>query len=310
MHLPPTPYSKLAQHLSVQASRQQVMGILTAAGNDCAGQEATFLLQEVTHQSPTEFFCNLQRTLTASETMQLEEYLARRLRHEPLQYILRSAYFYGREFHVDSRVLIPRPETELLVETVLEALPCLPRREGGLWLADIGTGSACIAVTLACELPAVRVLAVDRSRAALQVARANIAKYAVGDRVHPVQTDLAAATAPSFGAIVANLPYIRTGEIAALSPEIARFEPREALDGGEDGLGPIRRLCAQARHALLTGGRLVLEVGDDQAEQLTHELTRDGTWDSVVTARDLRGASRVVTARRADCNPLAGDPAL
>ena len=286
----------LAPNLSVQSCWQHLVCVLTDAGIDCARQEATILLQHVTHQSPIEFYCNLQRALAPSETCELEEHLSRRLRHEPLQYILGASYFYGREFYVDSRVLIPRPETELLIETALGMLPDLPRRDGRVWLADVGTGSASIAVTLACQFPTVRILALDRSGAALEVARINIARHAVDDRVHLLQGDLLTAVGRGFGAIVANLPYIRTQDIALLSPEVSCFEPCEALDGGAHGLAPILRLCRQAPSVLLAGGSLVLEVSDDQADELLGHLSKGAAWDSLVTAPDLRGIRRVVVA--------------
>ncbi len=299
MHSPQTQYSKPALCHSVQACWQELTSALTAVGNVCARQEATFLLQDVTRQSPTEFYSNLQRPLTPSEIGLVEEYLARRLRNEPLQYILKAAHFYGREFYVDSRVLIPRPETELLIDATLGLLHDLPQKGDCLWLADVGTGSASIAITLACELPAARIIAIERSTEALHVARANVAMHSVADRVHLLQGDLIAALRPGMSAVVANLPYVRTRDIDSLSPDIASFEPSEALDGGDDGLAVIRRLCQRAPKVLLPGGRLLLEVGDNQADELAHELARDGVWDSAETTADLSGTKRIVIARLA-----------
>jgi release factor glutamine methyltransferase len=299
MHSPLTQSSNLPPGLSVQSCWQIVVNRLTDTGNDCARQEATWLLQYVTRQSPPEFYSNLQRTLSTSETSQIQEHLSRRLRHEPVQYILGSAYFYGRDYYVDSRVLIPRPESELLIETTLEFLPDLPQQGGRMWLADVGTGSANIAVTLAYELPDARILAVDRSGEALQVARVNIATHSVGDRVHPVLGDLLTAMRRGLSAIVANLPYVRSQDIPWLSSDVSCFEPHEALDGGRDGLVPILRLCQQAPDVLLAGGRLLLEVGDGQADELVKHLSRTAVWDSIVTCADLRGVQRVVSARLA-----------
>lgn len=296
MHSPLTPSSSLPPGLSVQSCWQHVVNRLSGAGNDDARQEATWLLQHVTRQSPPEFYSDLQRTLSTSETIQLQEFLSRRLRHEPVQYILGSAFFYGRKYYVDSRVLIPRPESELLIETTLDVLPDLPREGGLMWLADVGAGSANIAVTLACELPEARILAVDRSGEALQVARVNIAAHSVGDRVYLVRGDLLTAAKRGLSAIVANLPYIRSQHIPWLSAGVSRFEPHQALDGGQDGLEPILRLCEQAPRVLLPGGRLLLEVGDDQADELVNRLSQTGVWDSLVTCADLRGVQRVVSA--------------
>jgi len=297
MHSPLTPSSNLPPGLSVQSCWQLVVNRLTDTGDDCARQEATWLLQHVTRQSPPEFYSNLQRTLSSSETSQIQEHLSRRLRHEPVQYILESACFYGRDYYVDSRVLIPRPESELLIDTALNFMPNLPRENGVMWLADVGTGSGSIAVTLAYELPDARILAIDRSGEALRVARMNIATHAVGDRVHAVQGDLLSATRRGLSAIVANLPYVRSQDIPRLSADVSCFEPHEALDGGGDGLVLILRLCDEAPDVLLAGGRLLLEVGEGHADELMQHLSRNGIWDSVVTCADLHGMPRVVSAR-------------
>ncbi len=274
--------------------------VLADGGFDCAGQEAAMLLQHATHQSPVDFYSNLQREIGVTEASDLERMLARRLNHEPLQYILGSCGFYGRDFHVDSRVLIPRPESELLIEVVREVLRDLPRQDGNVWLADVGTGSASLAITLACEFPLIRCLAVDKSGEALRVARTNVSRHSCSDTVHLLQGDLVTAVGCRVSAIVANLPYVRTEDIECLIPEVSRFEPREALDGGVDGLSSILRLCEQAPRVLLPGGRLLLEVGDDQAIPLMDLLSGTARWDSVTTLADLRGVNRVLTARLAE----------
>ena len=302
MHSKPPRYSKLLPCLSVQASWQRLVGVFTDAGMDCAGQEASIVLQHVTRQTPTDFFANLQRILLPAETSQVDAIVSRRLLHEPLQYILNSAHFYGREFYVDSSVLIPRPETELLVELVRGILPVLPQRAGGLRFADVGTGSGSVAVTIACEVTGARILAIDSSKAALRVARINATRHSVGDRVHLVQGDLLTAVGTRHSAIVANLPYIPTEEIQGLSPEVSCFEPHHALDGGADGLGAITRLCSQAAQALDTNGWLLLEVGEGQADGVLQLLSQQHMWDSLRSVLDLRGVSRVVAGRTAGSN--------
>jgi len=297
MHSKPPRYSKLLPCLSIQASWQRLVDLFTDAGIDCARQEASIVLQHVTRQAPTDFFANLQRTLLPAENSQVEAIVSRRLLREPLQYILNSAYFYGREFYVDSSVLIPRPETELVVELVREILPVLPQCAGGLRFADVGTGSGSVAVTLACEIPGARILAIDSSKEALQVARINAARHSVGDRVHLLQGDLLTAVGSRYSAIVANLPYIPTEDIQGLSPEVSCFEPRSALDGGANGLGAITRLCSQAAQALDTNGWLVLEVGEGQADRVQQLLSQQHMWESLRSVPDLRGVSRVVAGR-------------
>jgi release factor glutamine methyltransferase len=226
----------------------------------------------------------------------VEHILSRRLRREPLHYILQSACFYGREFHVDARVLIPRPETELLVEHVLARAPDLPCAVAPRVL-DVGTGSGAIAVTLACELKGVQVVAIDRSAAALQVARANAAKHMVSDRVLFVQADLISAIGMQVDAITANLPYIPTADIPGLSAEVSSFEPRAALDGGASGLDLIRVLCLQAPIVLKPDGWLFLEVGQHQAAEVAGLLSNVPIWAATEVLRDLRGIDRIVVAR-------------
>jgi len=302
MHSMPTQYSKPPRAHSIQACWQHLVNVLTSAGIDCAQQEAAIILQRVTGQSPTEFYTNLQRTVLPAETLQIEAILVRRLRHEPLQYILGSAQFYGREFYVDSTVLIPRPESELLIDVARDLLPALPGNGASQWFADIGTGSGSIAVTFACEFPQCRILALDNSRPALQVARRNVARHNVGDRVHLLQGDLLSAMGEEVSIIASNLPYVRTSDIANLSPEVSRFEPHQALDGGADGLEAIFRLCRQAPQVLQPGGWLLLEVGDDQAEVVSASLMREHVWESLSTFADLRSVPRVVAGRLAQQN--------
>jgi release factor glutamine methyltransferase len=167
-------------------------------------------------------------------------------------------------------------------------------------VADVGTGSGAIAVTLACEFEDVQVLASDRSRHALKVATSNAVRHGVRDRVCPLQSDLMSSARGELDAVVANLPYIPSADIAGLSPEVSLYEPRLALDGGADGLDLIRRLCSQASRVLADGGWLLLEVGDGQADDMRALLADQRTWHSLATACDLRGIRRVVTAVRND----------
>jgi len=294
MHSMPPPYSKLPRCLSIQAAWQQVTASLAQAGIEDARREAGIILQHATRQSPTAFYSSLQRTLADDEVVLIDDIVARRLGREPLQYILNSAYFYGREFYVAPGILIPRPETEILVDAFRGVAAGCTR------IADVGTGSGAIAVTLACEFPHIQVLAIDRSRQALDVAGRNATRHAVHNRVCLLQVDLLSAVRGGLDAVVANLPYVRSADIAGLSPEVALFEPREALDGGTDGLDLIGRLCVQAARALGAGGHLLLEVGDDQTDRVLTLLGEQQRWHSLCTAPDLRGIRRVVRAERRD----------
>ena len=298
MHSTQPPYSKPPHCLSIQAYWQYLVTRLQDAGCDCARQEATAILRHVTGQSTAAFFATLQRALSPAELATAEAFLERRLTREPLQHILGSVDFYGRTFLIDSRALVPRPETELLVDAAVAMAADLPLAKGALEFADVGTGSGCIAVTLAHELPHARITATDVSRAALELAQLNVAKHGVGSRVRLVESDLLSAVTGPLSAIVANLPYVRTSDISELQPEVSRFEPRRALDGGADGLDIIRRLVHRAPELLPPGGGLCLETGLGQASAVLSILEAQQQWCALRTQRDLQGIVRVVSARR------------
>jgi len=208
----------------------------------------------------------------------------------PLAYLTGEREFWSLRLAVDDRVLIPRPETEALVEEALRLLPPAPR------VADIGTGSGAIAVAVATERPDAAVWATDLSAGALEVARANARAHGVEGRVRFAQGDLAeplAALAGTLDAVLANLPYVPAAEVDGLAPEVRDHEPRLALDGGGDGLRVVARLLGEAPALLRPGGRLLLEVGAGQAAAV-RELAGQGAWAVVGTRRDLAGIERVV----------------
>jgi release factor glutamine methyltransferase len=237
----------------------------------------------------------------------LEPLLARRVNREPLAYILGERGFYGLSFQVTPAVLIPRPETEHLVEAALnplrEAAPGgYPGRalKRGERLLDIGTGSGCIAVTLAKYLPEAQVWATDISAAALDVARENAARH--GARVEFRLGDLLAPLPPElcFEAIVSNPPYIAPTDASTLAPEVHDFEPHTALFDpilGGDGLTLYRRLAAETPARLVAGGLLTVEVGQGQAEAVA-QLWRDAGLTDVTITRDLAGIGRVISGRK------------
>ena len=205
-------------------------------------------------------------------------------------------------FLISPAVLIPRPETELLVEAVLKHLP---RSEpGGVTpqILDIGTGSGILAVTLATELPQALVVAVDRSWEALQVARENARRHKVEHRINWVLADLVSALAPRalFEVIVANPPYVPTADWEQLPPEIKEYEPRLALDGGPDGLEVIRALVLAVQPLLPPDGLLALEVGQGQAEEVQQLLEQAGAFTPAEIVLDYQRLGRVVLARRLD----------
>jgi len=223
----------------------------------------------------------------------LRELIRRRLAREPVAYIAgrRGFHALGLDLNVDRRVLIPRPETEHLVDWLLEGLPFAPSPVAVL---DVGTGSGAIALAVKHARRDAEVTACDRSDDALAVARENAARLAL--ELHFAPSDLLAGLrAPEFGwhAIAANLPYIPTGDLAGLQPEVLRYEPRLALDGGPDGLDLVQRLIHGSPDVLAPGGRLLLEIGVGQAAQTRAALAQRGFTD-IATRRDLGGIERIV----------------
>jgi release factor glutamine methyltransferase len=227
-----------------------------------------------------------------------EAVLARRLRREPVAYITGRQEFWSLDFDVTPDVLIPRPETERLVEIALRL--ALELRVGEpLRILDLGTGSGAIAIALARELPGAEVWATDISPSALSVACRNAARHSVADRIHFFQSDLFAdlSVEGPFDLILANPPYIRRSEIANLEPEVSRWEPRGALDGGIDGLDYYRRIAADASDYLSPGGTVALEIGADMGSSVTALFSSAGAVNAQIF-QDYSGKDRVVVARQ------------
>jgi release factor glutamine methyltransferase len=228
----------------------------------------------------------------------LDAAIARRRRHEPIAYITGGREFYGRYFRVTRDVLIPRPETELVVEEALARLARVTAPRGGFRIADIGTGSGCLAVTLAVECPDATVVATDVSTAALAVAADNASRLGAGRRVHFRHAAFAADATGSFDLVVSNPPYVSEEDRTGLAPDVRDFEPDVALFGGPDGLAVIRALVPAAADALKPGGWLVMEIGSGQADRVgaivaaTHELVLERV------VNDLAGIPRVVAAHK------------
>lgn len=258
-----------------------------------------------------------ERELTADEARRLEGYVARREAHEPVAYIRGRRAFRTLELEVSPAVLIPRPETETLVDVALEVLAAVPVRADGAAeyeprVLDVGTGSGCIALALAAEDPFVRVTAVDVDEAAADVARRNAARLGLGGRVEVLVSDLLAGLEPDawFDLVVSNPPYVPAGEYEALEINVRGYEPRLALHGGTDGLDVYRRLLPQAACALLPGGTLAVEVGAGESEAVAELFAATGMYEPARVRADLAGIPRVVWARRGpDDAPSAGDEA-
>jgi release factor glutamine methyltransferase len=227
--------------MTVRDALRTVSAILGSAGVRDAALEARVMVRETTGLSAETLLAEPERWLSQRQAHTLSGWLTRRLRREPLQQITGHAWFYGRKFAVTPHVLVPRPETELLVEQALAF--CRERGLRAPVIADIGTGSGALAVTLACEMPEARVIATDVSAAALEVARGNAESLEVAERVEFREGDLSGPLSERCDVVVCNPPYVLSGYLDGpdAQPEL-RFEPRGALDGGEDGMDVLRPL--------------------------------------------------------------------
>ena len=251
--------------------------------------DARLLLAHVMGRDHAYLVAHDDEALTPAQAAAYDQLLARAAADEPIPYLIGHAPFYGQEFAVSPAVLIPRPETEQLVDTAIG----WARGRGALRVADVGTGSGCIAITLARHLPAVAVAAVDVSAAALAVARANAARLAPG-RVALVRGDLLAAFAPGLDLIAANLPYVTRQEWTALPDGVKSYEPALALDGGTDGLDAIRALLPQAAGRLRPGGLMLLEIGWRQGEAVVALAQAALPTARVAVRPDFAGHDRLV----------------
>ena len=261
-------------------------------------QDATLLLLYVLGISQTEIYTERDRPLTALQTEKFNALIRQRSRGVPIQYLTGVQEFFGLPFHVNPAVLIPRPETEHLVEAAIARLQDFPAPR----IADIGTGSGAIAVALAHALPNAQIVALDISPTALAVAAENAARNGVAERIRFVESDLLAAitTADSharFDAIVSNPPYIAERERKTLPKEVRDYEPALALFAGPTGLEFYRRLIPAAYAQLATGGWLLMEIGQGQRGQV-RALLQDRDWNAVEFIPDLQSIPRVAIARK------------
>lgn len=257
-----------------------------------ASREAEFLVAGILGCNRAALLMRRPDPLDAETADRLRAAIVRREAREPLQYIEGTAEFRGRSFLVDPRVLVPRPETELVVDAALEGLP------SGAVVADLGTGSGCIAVSIALERPDARVLALDLSPGALEVARANAVRHGVASRVELACGDLAdppRAWRSRCDVVVSNPPYVAEGEWAGLEPEVRDHEPKLALSPGPTGDEAYAPLAAAAVTLLRAGGRLVAELGHTNAAG-AERAARDSGLTTVTIRPDPRGIPRILSA--------------
>ena len=262
--------------------------------------QVEWMLAHVLNRPRLEVVMDRARVLSCGELGTLSSLVARRAAREPLQHLLGGTSFCGLDLAVDRHVLIPRPETERLAELAWDFLSGRQSEAGGrLDVLDFGTGSGCLAIAVAARYGEVRVWGIDISRAAILVARANAVAIGVQNRIQFICGDGLAALGPRFQVdlILSNPPYIPSGEIAGLDPEVRDHDPRRALDGGVDGLDFYRGLAGESGRLLRRGGRLMVEFGDGQADAVAALFEGNG-WCVDAVEKDLCGTDRFMIAHQ------------
>lgn len=279
------PPDELARLLGEAAAR------LKAAGSDTPVLDARLLLQAAAGISREELILGPDRPLTTEQLAAYESHITRRERSEPVSRILGEREFYGRSFKVTPDTLDPRPDTETLIEAALAIMP--PRAR----LLDLGTGTGAIAVTLLAERPEATGVATDLSPAALAVASENATTHGVATRLTLLQGSWFEPVTGSFDIILSNPPYIPSGDIAGLSPDVRNFDPGLALSGGDDGLDPYRAIASAAAAHLAGGGHVLVEIGAGQADDVSAIFAAQG-FGPAGRHRDLGGHERALAFSR------------
>jgi release factor glutamine methyltransferase len=280
---------------SIAQSILEASQILRKASVPDARREAGSLMSHVLGRDRTFIISHAEDAISEDDLKLFLEQVRRRATGEPLQYITGHQEFFGLDFEVTADVLIPRPETELLVETAIQLM------DGAVtpFLCDVGTGSGCIAISLVHALTSARAVATDISAAALEVAKRNAEQLQVQDRMSLIVSDCFAALPPElkFDLIVSNPPYVALNAVDGLQREVRNFEPRLALTSGADGLSVIRRLLTEAGDFLKPGGHLLIEIGFDQHEAVG-TLIDPQSWKLLDIHPDLQGIPRVVALQK------------
>lgn len=283
---------------SEQTDRDAIRGLIASSAQllrdaevESASWDAELIFAAAARRSRAEVLAGVA-TLDDSIRERFAALIKRRAAREPLAYLLGYKEFYSLEFEVGPEVLIPRPETEILVEAALEILS----KNRDARVLDIGTGSGAIAIAIASNSPTARLVATDVSSQALEMARRNVRRFGLGERIEVRQADcFTTEDGPlgRFDLIVSNPPYVPDEDICRLQPEVSRYEPRMALAGGPDGLDFYRALARQSRNHLNSGGKVMVEVGSGQADEVAAIFRAEGFCESMVR-RDLAGIPRVL----------------
>jgi release factor glutamine methyltransferase len=296
-----TPITTNPATVSIQAVVRENVQCLIEAGIETARLDAEILLSHVLKLTKEQFVLFSDMPVRPEQMRHCEELLLRRIRREPVAHITGRQEFWSLDFRVTPDVLIPRPETERLVEITLGVAREFPENTA-LKILDVGTGSGAIAVSLARELPSSMIWATDVSIEALEIARGNAARHGASERVRLLHGDLfepIGEIAGRFDLIVSNPPYIRSAELEALEPEVSLWEPRGALDGGVDGLDCYRRIAREASDHLAPNGAVAVEIGADMGKEVARLFAGGGCYTGVTVFQDYAGRDRVVMAKLA-----------
>ena len=282
---------------TVQRILQWTTDHLAKHGSGTPRLDAEILLAHARDCPRIQLYTNFDKALTAEERVRMRDLVQRRAKAEPVAYLVGYREFFGLDFAVNSDVLIPRPETESLV---VESLQRLKNKYGPGRVADVGTGSGCIAISIAVNAPSALCVAIDQSEAALKIAWQNAEAHGVADRVNIRQGDLMSAleAGEQFDVIVSNPPYVCSSEIDHLEDTVRMHEPHAALDGGKDGLDLVRRIVAEAPKWLVPDGLLLLEIDPGQADEVMQFATAAGTFVEAAAVHDLSGRTRVIRLQR------------
>lgn len=282
---------------TIETARRNLTAHLQAAAIETPELDARLMIGAVTRLDLTGLVTKAEQRLTAFDAARLKDLARRRIGGEPVARLLGHKEFWGLEFQLSPATLVPRPDTETVVEAALDILRADGDITRDLRIADLGTGSGAILLALLHELPNATGIGTDISLAALETARANATRLGLADRATFAASNFAAAIATPCDLIVSNPPYIRTGDIETLSTEVREHDPHRALDGGDDGLDAYRVILGQAANVLAPGGTLILEIGQHQSDDVTRLAHAAGLVPHGSPRADLGGVPRALAFR-------------